>query len=65
VPRCDSDGACAPTDGELADGDVVPMHRVPRVGPEWRFRWSSAASVNDVAVRARLEVSPEGDVSRI
>jgi hypothetical protein len=30
-----------PTDGELADGDVVPMHRVPRVGPEWSFRWSS------------------------
>jgi hypothetical protein len=31
----------SPTDGELADGDVVPMHRVPRVGPEWRFRWAS------------------------
>jgi hypothetical protein len=25
--------------------DVVPMHRVPRVGPEWRFRWSSKAAV--------------------
>jgi hypothetical protein len=22
----------------------VPMHRVPRVGPEWRFRWSSNAT---------------------
>jgi hypothetical protein len=20
------------------------MHRVPRVGPEWRFRWSSVAA---------------------
>jgi hypothetical protein len=28
--------------GELADGDVVSMHRVPCVGPEWRFRLSAA-----------------------
>jgi hypothetical protein len=30
-----------PTDGELADRDIVPMHRVPCVGPVWRFRSSS------------------------
>ena len=31
--------------GEFADGDVVHMQRVPRVGTELRFRWSSEASV--------------------
>jgi hypothetical protein len=30
-----------PPIGEVAESDVVPMHRVPCVGPEWRFRSSS------------------------
>jgi hypothetical protein len=33
VPHCDSDGARAPSDRELARADVVPMHRTQRVRP--------------------------------
>jgi hypothetical protein len=33
LPHCDSDGARAPYDRELARADVVPMHRTQRVGP--------------------------------
>jgi hypothetical protein len=33
LPRCESDGARAPCDGELARADVVPMHRMRRVRP--------------------------------
>jgi hypothetical protein len=33
LPHCDSDGARAPSDRELARADVVPMHRTQRVRP--------------------------------
>jgi hypothetical protein len=42
MPHCDSDGASAPVDRELARADVVPMHRTQRVRP-------SGASVDAVS----------------
>jgi hypothetical protein len=33
LPRCDSDGARTPSDGEFARADVVPMHRMRQMRP--------------------------------
>jgi hypothetical protein len=53
VPRCDSHGARALSDGELARADVVPMHRMRRVRPSGASVSSSPAVSNEPRMRSQ------------
>jgi hypothetical protein len=57
LPHCDSDGARARSNRELARADVVPMHRMQRVRPKWRFCWSSIARASVSAIYALAPVA--------
>ena len=68
TPHCDSDGAQADSDQKLAPADVVPMHRMQRVGPSvasvGRPLRASALRLESVASRLGCRVSPRGVARR-
>jgi transposase len=60
-PHCDSDDRRARADREIVCGDVVPMHRMGRVGPSGRFRCRGTRQIRGVAgYRSRRGSAPSG-----
>jgi hypothetical protein len=61
-----------PPMASLAEGNGVPLHRGPRVGPKWRLRWSSLAGaaraarkMRPVASSSERRGSPFGEIAHV